>query len=300
MNKRFTIEMPKHNEIYYKSFRYPAGEIQTRLTKLGVETLQHSDAFDIVTSDVPDLMEIAQLVDAINKVKYFYDRRLFLQYLPYGRADRRFQEGDSFGLKVFFQLLGTIDLSAVWTFDAHNEEKTIGLATLHGIKLVNMKPTHDLVDQIQPCLIRMKKSSKNPLLEIALVLPDEGAAKRYDLSKYNTPVIVGGKHRDPGTGVLTGFHIDKSIENYDAALIVDDICDGGGTFIGLAEEIRKINPKILLGLYVSHGIFSKGLEVLENQFDWLFASDYSFDKEGQPSGIHFETGNESVPEVCIR
>ena len=292
--RKFTIEMPRDNEIYYKSFRYPAGEIQTRLTKLGLETLKQSDEFEIITHDVPDLMEIAQLVDAINKVKYLIDRRLFLQYLPYGRADRRFQEGDSYGLKVFFQLLSTIDLTSVWTFDAHNEGRSIDLAHIYGIKLVNMKPTYDPVDQIQPCLNRMRKTSGNPLLEIALISPDEGARNRYNLEKYNTPILVGEKKRDSKTGALSGFHIDEKVKDFDAALIVDDICDGGGTFIGLAEEIRKINPSIKLGLYVSHGIFSKGLEVLGKQFDWVFASDYTFfeGKEDKLPYTQFKTGNE--------
>lgn len=295
MSKKFTIDMPKDNGIYYKSFRYPAGEIQTRLTKLGIETLQHSDEFEIITHDVPDLMEIAQLVDAINKIKYLNDRRLFLQYLPYGRADRRFQEGDSYGLQVFFQLLGMVDLTSVWTFDAHNEEKAIRLALLYGIKLVNMKPTHDLVDQIQPCLNRMRKTSGHGFEVMALISPDEGAAKRYDLSKYGLKTFIGEKKRDPKTGALSGFHIGPDIIGASAALIVDDICDGGGTFIGLAEEIRKINPNIKLGLYVSHGIFSKGLEVLEKQFDWIFGSDYSFFKgPSDERGETFKTGNEEV------
>lgn len=46
------------------------------------------------------------------------------------------------------------------------------------------------------------------------------------------------------------------------ALIVDDICDGGGTFIGLAEELKRKNAgKIYLA--VSHGIFSKGIDKLD-------------------------------------
>jgi len=43
-------------------------------------------------------------------------------------------------------------------------------------------------------------------------------------------------------------------------IIVDDICDGGGTFIGLAEELRRRNAASLY-LYVTHGIFSKDADV---------------------------------------
>ena len=53
---------------------------------------------------------------------------------------------------------------------------------------------------------------------------------------------------------------------------MDDICDGGGTFLGLADELRKRNAGPL-HLAISHGIFSKGTEVLRQKFDRLFTTD---------------------------
>src|SRR6266436_4439963 len=84
------------------------------------------------------------------------------------------------------------------------------------------------------------------------------------------------KLRDARTGELSGFGINNDIEEYEKALIVDDICDGGGTFIGLAELIHGINPGMELSLYVSHGIFSKGFVELDKQFVNIFTSDFSF------------------------
>lgn len=274
------IEMPKHEDVFYRSFRYPAGEVQVRLTKLGIEKLEASDAYEIELHAVPDIMRLAQLADALNHVKMVHQRTLILNYLPYGRADRRFTEGDSFGLSVFFQMLVVLDFTVIWTFDAHNESMLYKLATDFRLNVVNTKPTDDQDDQIQACLNRMRKTSGIPFEEMALISPDEGASKRYDLSKYDMKIFVGGKHRDPETGKLNGFHIDKDIVGAAAALIVDDICDGGGTFIGLAEEIRKVNPKIQLGLYTSHGIYSKGLGPLKVQFDWVFTSDHTFRAKG--------------------
>ncbi|RYF48025.1 MAG: phosphoribosyltransferase [Cytophagaceae bacterium] len=56
------------------------------------------------------------------------------------------------------------------------------------------------------------------------------------------------------------------------SLIVDDICDGGGTFIGLAAELRKLNPE-RISLAVSHGIFSKGIDPLTNWLDHVYTTD---------------------------
>ena len=44
-------------------------------------------------------------------------------------------------------------------------------------------------------------------------------------------------------------------------LIVDDLCDGGMTFIKSAERLYELEAKEV-HLYVSHGIFSKGLKPL--------------------------------------
>ena len=62
-------------------------------------------------------------------------------------------------------------------------------------------------------------------------------------------------------------------------LIVDHICDGGGTFIGLAEELKKKNAGKLF-LAVSHGIFNKGFDDLKC-FDGIFTTDSFRDFEGE-------------------
>ena len=47
-------------------------------------------------------------------------------------------------------------------------------------------------------------------------------------------------------------------------IVVDDIIDGGKTFIELAKELKKVYNINRLVLAASHGIFSKGLDVLED------------------------------------
>lgn len=40
-------------------------------------------------------------------------------------------------------------------------------------------------------------------------------------------------------------------------MIIDDICDGGATFIDLARQLSKCDPKSIT-LFVTHGIFRNG------------------------------------------
>ncbi|MAX71916.1 MAG: hypothetical protein CMC76_12600 [Flavobacteriaceae bacterium] len=71
---------------------------------------------------------------------------------------------------------------------------------------------------------------------------------------------------------MEGFRVYEDDLQGKDCLIVDDICDGGGTFIGLAKELKKHNAGNLY-LAVSHGIFSKGLEELNQYFTKIFTTD---------------------------
>lgn len=55
-------------------------------------------------------------------------------------------------------------------------------------------------------------------------------------------------------------------------LIIDDICDGGGTFIQLAEKLKGLGAA-KIGLFVTHGIFSKGYKDLNKWFDKIYSCD---------------------------
>jgi ribose-phosphate pyrophosphokinase len=50
------------------------------------------------------------------------------------------------------------------------------------------------------------------------------------------------------------------------AIISDDICDGGYTFIKIAEQLKAKGAERIV-LFVTHGIFSKGLEVFDGLVD---------------------------------
>jgi phosphoribosylpyrophosphate synthetase len=290
--RRLTIRIPQdrapnasdNSHGLYYLIRYPAGEIQVRLTKLGLKACERKDAYEIICNPIPDIVELAQLKDALDAVGHsgqngdsWYERSLFLPYMPYARADRRFVPGDSFGLKVWSELVSSLGFSSIWTFDAHSpvaQRLFARYAKVAGWGLANMLPTDSPIDQLLPVI---RKIGRKGLL---LVLPDQGSTNRYNLEKYSLYSVQGTKTRDAKTGQLSGFGVEQGsrhrVENATKALIIDDICDGGGTFIGLAEALHKINPELELYLYVSHGIFSKGRAELNKHFKAIFTSEYSF------------------------
>jgi len=260
--KRLKINIPDDRGKLYDVIRYPAGEIQVRLTTDGLNGCKDASEYVISANPIPDLIELAQLKDALDGVQDWHYRVLDLMYLPYARADRRFVPGDSFGLAVFARFLNSLEFDVVYTFDVHSE-----VAMKEVNNLINLDPIIHY-DQIAPIIKYLGKQG------LVLVVPDKGAEKRYDLLRFDLPIFVGEKLRDQKTGQLSGFRISPSVEHFKKALIVDDICDGGGTFVGLGEAITEYNPDMEISLYVSHGIFSKGTQL--SGIKKVFISDYSF------------------------
>jgi ribose-phosphate pyrophosphokinase len=263
------IRVPESAGQHYERIQYPAGELQIRLTPGAISTLYGSrDVTVICRSAHQHLMELALLSDALHALCGHLDTTLVLPYLPYGRADRRFTEGDCHGLKTFGSILDwTLGYNRVKTLDAHSFRAAKNVAHLEDISARNFitRAMADIAD----------RTGHLP----ALLLPDQGAA-RYKFSE----VVQCAKRRDPATGQLSGFEVPE-FERQDA-LIVDDICDGGGTFIGLAQEINRMyGPSITdpaserykrLSLYVTHGIFSRGLKELLGYFEKVYTTDSVF------------------------
>jgi ribose-phosphate pyrophosphokinase len=94
--------------------------------------------------------------------------------------------------------------------------------------------------------------------------PDKGAVSKYSeiyAFGLGTP-IYGEKVRDQSTGNITSYQLIGNLKGRTNVLIVDDICDGGATFKLLAKDLLAAGATEV-NLFVSHGIFSRGLRTLQ-------------------------------------
>lgn len=181
---------------------------------------------------------------------------LYMPFLPYGRQDKIVANHNAFNLRVFGDMLKNLNALHVETLDAHNP----ALSAAYGIENIQVTHFHKrLIDDIEA---------------ECLVFPDSGAANRY---KHDFPnQLIFEKTRDSATGEITGHHISCTIGDTEGPkrfLIIDDICDGGATFISVARALNIRNPKCKINLFVTHGIFSKGREHLEQHGINLFTTD---------------------------
>ena len=170
-------------------------------------------------------------------------KRLVLPFVPGGRQDRINEAGDYlFTLKSVANDINRRGFERVVTVDPHS------VATGSAIDNLDTYP-----------LERLFGHGAWPGYT-AVVAPDAGAGKRAEAmaAAIGRPLVQATKHRDVETGRLSDFRVD--VEEGGHYLVVDDICDGGGTFVGLGERIREQGA--FCSLFVTHGLFTKGTERL--------------------------------------
>ena len=99
-----------------------------------------------------------------------------------------------------------------------------------------------------------------------LISPDAGAYKKTErlATALGVPVVVATKYRSVVDGSLAAPDVLGDVRGK-VCVIVDDICDGGGTFLNLAESLTAAGAAEC-HLFVSHGIFSKGYDALLARF----------------------------------
>lgn len=169
---------------------------------------------------------------------------LHIPYLPYARQDKQINNNSTFNLYVLSDLLNSLNFTEVTAVDVHNVEKTKKL--INNFKNISVEYIHkNLIEKYKPNLI---------------ICPDYGAYLRYSELENFYKLTFVNKTREQLTGNITGFDF-RNISNLNKnskILLVDDICDGGGTFIGVASGLRKLQPDLHIALFVTHGIFSKG------------------------------------------
>ncbi|XAO54294.1 ribose-phosphate pyrophosphokinase [Yersinia phage vB_YenM_P778] len=206
----------------------------------------------------PDLINILmQIQDATRAHGSYFGVpfALYLPYLPHARYDRHMSDTDSHALKMFALQLNALGFADVYVIDPHS---TVAEGLIDNIVVSRQL---QVVSKMED-LMRMVSDADY------IVAPDMGAFKKASAvsEKYKKPLVILNKVRDLTSGEITGLEV---LNNYefkatDRMLIVDDLCDGGRTFIEAAKCLRERGSESV-SLYVTHGIFSAGvLKLLSN------------------------------------
>ena len=209
------------------------------------------------------LMNLKNVLDnVIARSPSLIDSRviLYMPYLPYARHDRPMHNFDSHALKVFCNLINSLNFTNIVIHDCHSDV-SIGLLN----NCVNVSQDR-LLSDFSDNILKINDIDY-------IIAPDNGAVKKASkiAEKFKLPLITCLKERDLATGHIIKYRILDPIEKPGKALIVDDICDGGATFNILAKSLKEDTPITEISLYVTHGIFSKGLNELFENIDHIYS-----------------------------
>jgi ribose-phosphate pyrophosphokinase len=241
--------------IQYTTSNFPAGEVFVKIDT----PLSSQDDVTVIANPTSsnDVMLLLMVNDAIKRMGASRVS-LFMPYVPYGRQDRVVRPGESFSLEVFAGLINSCGFDEVVIADPHSE---VTIKLFNNVKTLNLSLFYEVA------AARLIKE----LGVTGVIAPDAGATTRARLaaSAMGIPLVAYGekKRYDDGsiTITLSESNIPKSIA------IIDDICDGGKTFIELAKVLREDYNVEQIGLVVTHGIFSKGISVILDEIDYIIS-----------------------------
>lgn len=231
-----------------KITRFPDTQPHVNVPELGRPS-EPAEVVDVRCS-ITTPEKLLLLLQVANAIERHGHRKgvLSVPYLMAARYDRVMVPGDSLDIEVIANLINLADFTAVRTFDVHSDVAT--------------------------ALIRRSQNTSNEVVvravtgeKMVLILPDAGAAKKAAKYRQWNPAITAEvqcrKIRDLATGRIKLELAEPEVCRGRSCLIVDDLCDGGATFVQIASQIQPRD----MTLAVSHGIFSKGLTPLVGKFN---------------------------------
>ena len=257
-----------------KFWNFPAGEFGFRLTD---EDLEYASRFtgDLIEiewnyENDAELVQIAMIKEALVKLFMFRNvkYKLNMPYIPYARQDRRCNEGEAASLTVIAGLINGLGFDFVEAIDPHS---IVAPAVINNLACVEQ--LYYFLQHITEFYAEAEYVRR----PIVLIAPDQGASKKTmalfkELSTHygklhNYYIVTADKERDLTNGEIVRTVVDIPSHIPDSAiyLVVDDICDGGRTFVELAKAIPE-EKRSHLHLLVTHGIFSQGLDVLRQYY----------------------------------
>lgn len=211
-----------------------------------------------------DILELLLFADAL-KHEWRHIHVLNIPYFPFGRQDRVAIRGECFSLKVICNLINSVGADYVVVTDPHSD---VTPALLDNCEIVTQA-------EVFKDVLNSRTSESRE--KFYLVAPDGGALKKiYQLSQvlYDCiGVIECSKVRNVKTGEIqeTKVHARAmQFEIYDTCIIVDDICDGGRTFIEIAKILKNEKQVKRVVLCVTHGFFTQGLDVFNGLIDEIY------------------------------
>lgn len=269
--------------------QYPDGSFQFRVTRCA----DVAPVYEVVLKSTLPAAIIAagQVIDALEELgrsqPFTVITRLIVQTLPDQRGDKQGKPGASIPARVSARMLAAIDADEIVVHDPHSPYMVGALRRFYEGQLHVISPLECFNVMAR---LALANNGGQPLIadkEPKVVAVDAGARGRaLEWAKaYNADLIQMDKARN-ADGVITGHKFSEDdpmslllpMRRDSEVWVIDDLCDGGATFISVAKALRAEFPDWNgpLHLFVTHGLFSKGRAELHEHFNSVRAL-FSYD-----------------------
>ena len=250
----------ENSDIKYHIDTFPDGEKSLVIDS----NIDHkTDYVNLITrlSSMDEIFVMLQAADILNRHGVVFD--LYISYLMSMRMDRVMDFNRPFSLRIAANMIKNCGARNKYVLEPHSDKT---------LEELGAKQWITQFDCLRDSTIKFRVDSTNKL---GLIFPDAGAKKRYSISSNN--VVCFTKKRDLSTGKIielvpetnTDFDTLRSCNDF---LLIDDLCDGGGTFVGIANKVKKINKDAKLSIFVTHLVNNTGLDNLSINFDEVIIS----------------------------
>ena len=252
------------SDIKYSISRFPDGEVQ-----ISLEDFSHKEQIQVKCriTNAEDLFILMQVLDILDRHEVSYV--LSIYYLMGMRMDRVMDFNRPFTLKIVLNSLKNCNADNIEILEPHSD---IYYDYRFGGKFTELY---------------IEGSPSNTVWHgYQMVLPDAGAKERYDYQYVGT-ALTCSKIRDLTTGKILEIKIDNPEAISDKPLLIlDDLCDGGDTFCGIAKAFNSLGiSKERLNIAVTHMVNPKGIKNLSENFNHVWFTNSYKDWDNLPKNV---------------
>ena len=252
------------SDIKYSISRFPDGEVQ-----ISLEEFSHKEQVLVKcrVTNAEDLFILMQVLDILDRHEVLY--KLNIYYLMSMRMDRVMDFNRPFTLKIVLNILKNCNAETIEILEPHSD---VYYDFRFGGKFTELY---------------IEGSPSNTVWHgYQMVLPDAGAKERYDFQYVGT-ALTCSKVRDLTTGKILEIKIDNPEAISDKPLLIlDDLCDGGDTFCGIAKAFNSLGiSKERLNIAVTHMVNPKGIKNLSENFNHVWFTNSYKDWDNLPENV---------------
>lgn len=212
------------------------------------ENVRGADVFIIQPTCPPSdkhLMELLIMLDTFNRASAERVTAV-IPYFGYARSDKKDRPRVPIAAKLVANLITTAGAERVLTVDLHASQ---------------IQGFFDIpVDHLYAAPVMVNYFQENPIENMIVVAPDTGGAERARAyaKRLNAGLALCDKRREQANVAevmnIVGDVTDKN------CLIIDDMCDTGGTICKVAEALHKAGARSVMAAFTHAVLSGKAIE----------------------------------------